>query len=77
MLRTQIYLTENERSSLIELAAASGKSQSELIREAVDRLTAQFGKTRRREVIDNAAGMWKHRKDIPDFREIRQLWDRS
>ena len=77
MLRTQIYLTEKERSSLITLAAASGKSQSELIREAVDRLIAQFGETRRREVIDNAAGMWKHRKDIPDFREIRQLWDRS
>ena len=68
MLRTQVYLTENERSSLIALATASGKSQSELIREAVDRLIAQFGKTRRREVINNAAGMWKHRKDLPDFR---------
>jgi hypothetical protein len=38
MLRTQIYLTEKERSGLSRMKAATGKKQSELIREAVDRL---------------------------------------
>lgn len=77
MVRTQIYLTEQERSGLIALAEASGKKQSELIREAVDRLIAQFDKTRRQAALDNAAGMWKNRKDLPDFMAARQSWDRS
>lgn len=77
MVRTQVYLTEQERSGLIALAQASGKKQSELIREAVDRLIAQANKTRRQAVIDNAAGMWKDRKDLPDFSATRRSWDRS
>ena len=77
MIRTQIYLTEEERSGLIALAEASGKKQSELIREAIDNLIARFDKTRRQVVLDNAAGMWKDRKDLPDFRVARQSWDRS
>ena len=77
MVRTQIYLTEQERSGLIALAQSSGKKQSELIREAVDRLIAQTNKTRRQAVINNAAGMWKGRKDLPDFSATRRSWDRS
>ena len=41
MVRTQVYLTERERSELAALAKATGKKQSELIREAVDRLIEQ------------------------------------
>ncbi len=77
MVRTQIYLTEQERSGLLALAEASGKKQSELIREAIDRLLAQFDNTRRLAVLDNAAGMWKDREDLPDFRAARQSLDRS
>jgi len=77
MVRTQIYLTEQERSGLIALAQASGKKQSELIREAIDRLIAQTNKIRCQAVIDNAAGMWKDRKDLPDFSATRRSWDRS
>lgn len=77
MIRTQIYLTERERSSLLALAKASGKKQSELIREAVDRLIAQFDQGRRQAVMDTVAGMWKDRRDLPDFRAARRSWDRS
>jgi hypothetical protein len=77
MVRTQVYLTEQERSGLLALAEASGKKQSELIREAVDGLIARFDKTRRLAVVDNAAGMWKGRKDLPDFGAARKSWDRS
>lgn len=77
MVRTQIYLTEQERSALSALSAASGRKQSELIREALDRLIVQFSKTRREAVLDNTAGMWKERKDIPDFAAVRREWDRD
>ncbi len=37
MFRTQIYLTEHQCSELAAIAKTTGKKQSELIREAVDR----------------------------------------
>ena len=37
MVRTQIYLTKDERDGLNAVAKSTGKKQSELIREALDR----------------------------------------
>ena len=75
MVRTQIYLTQQEKDGLNALARASGKKQSELIREAVDHLIARFSKTRQQVVLDCAAGIWKERKDLPDFTAVRREWD--
>ena len=36
MIRTQIYLTEQQRAELSILSEIQGKKQSELIREAID-----------------------------------------
>jgi len=76
MIRTQIYLTDKQRAELAALAKNSGKKQSELIREAIDRLIEQTGERRRESVLREAAGMWKNRDDLPDFRAIRSEWDR-
>ncbi len=77
MVRTQIYLTEAERSALNSISGRLRKKQSELIREAVDDLIARYSESRRQEVLDRAAGMWKDRDDLPDFQELRKDWDRS
>ena len=77
MVRTQIYLTERQRDELAAIAKAVGKKQSELIREAVDRLIDQLGHSRREAVLRKAAGIWKNRKDLPDFKVVRAEWDRS
>jgi len=77
MVRTQVYLTDEERDELAALAQATGKKQSELIRDAVDRLIEQSSTTRRHVVLDRAAGMWKDRDDLPDFRALRVEWDRG
>ena len=77
MVRTQIYLTEHQRDELAAIAKTVGKKQSELIREAVDRLIDEEGRGRRETVLREAAGIWKNRTDLPDFRAMRAEWDRN
>lgn len=77
MVRTQIYLTKHQRDELAAIAKAAGKKQSELIREAVNRLIDQLGCGRREEVLRKAAGIWKDRSDLPDFKATRAEWDRN
>jgi len=77
MIRTQIYLTEEERTALSDLSSATGKPQSELIREAVDHFVAQSSPARRKAILASAAGMWKDRQDLPDFNALRKQWDRD
>ncbi len=77
MVRTQIYLTEEERGSLSILARSTGKKQAELIREAVDRFIDLASCSRREAVLNNAAGMWRERQDLPDFSEARLSLDRD
>ena len=76
MIRTQIFLTERQRAELAVIAKNSGKKQSEIIREAIDRLIEQTGQNRKTIAIREAAGIWKNRKDLPDFRALRSEWDR-
>jgi Arc/MetJ-type ribon-helix-helix transcriptional regulator len=77
MVRTQIYLTERQRDELAAMAKTAGKKQSELIREAVDRLIKEEGRGKREAVLRQAAGIWKDRTDLPDFRATRAEWDRT
>lgn len=77
MVRTQIYLTEEEKSALNTISLQVGKKQSELIREAVDELIARYSESRRQEILDKASGIWKDRDDLPDFAKLRREWDRS
>ena len=77
MVRTQIYLTERQRDKLVIIAKTAGKKQGELIREAVDRLINQKGRSFREAVLREAAGIWKDRTDLPDFKATRAGWDRG
>ncbi len=76
MIRTQIYLTDQQRTELAVISKNSGKKQSEIIREAIDRLIDQTGQSRKKMALREAAGIWKNRDDLPDFRAMRSEWDR-
>lgn len=76
MIRTQIYLTDRQRAKLTMIAENMGKKQSELIREAIDRLIEQSGQNQKKTALREAAGIWKDRDDLPDFRALRSEWDR-
>ncbi len=77
MVRTQIYLTEEEQYWLRSIAAKTGIKQSELIRNAIDKLIALHQEKDGKEILSRACGIWKDRKDLPDFKKIRKEWDRS
>lgn len=76
MTRTQIYLTDAEQRALRALSRATGKTQSELIRSAIDRFVAGFDEEAKRKALLAAAGIWKRRADLPDFGSIRREADR-
>jgi hypothetical protein len=77
MIRTQVYLTERERSALQQLARSTGKTQSELIRIAVDRLADQLLKSDRVGLLQQTKGLWKERDDLPDWQALRHEWSRG
>ena len=76
MVRTQIYLTKRQRIGLSAIARTSGRKQSELIREAVDSFIERMGENRQNTIIENAAGIWRDRDDLPNFESLRREWDR-
>jgi len=76
MLETEIHLTEDERNALQEISRQTGKSETELIHEALDDLIAGFQVEHRRAQMQKARGIWKDRQDLPALDDLRQEWDR-
>lgn len=77
LLRTQVYLTQQEKSSLNHLSKQTGKSQSELIREAIDAFCESNLEGNRLALMRSARGLWKKRNDLPNFSKIRKELDRG
>ena len=77
MIRTQVYLTPDQVDALRSIAQRSGRKQSELIRDALDAFIDSSREESREAVLLRAAGMWKHRGDLPDFSALRSEWDRD
>ena len=76
MVRTQIYITDEEKKGLESVARSRGISQSDLIRQAIDHLLAQGSAADKVVALDEIAGIWSDRDDAPDIRELRSSWRR-
>jgi predicted DNA-binding protein len=77
MVRTQIYLTDEQRRQLERLAAARGKKKSEMIREAIDGYLIKQEPRDWKAAFAVVRGMWAERDDLDDFaRDLRAEWAR-
>lgn len=72
MVRKQVYITRTQNRALAEQAHRSGRSQSALIREAIDAITRDRTLAGRREAVRRVAGLWKDRTDLPDLDALRR-----
>jgi predicted DNA-binding protein len=65
MRRTQIYLDERQRRKLDDVARRTGRSVSDLIREAID---GWYGAPLNEDFLDalrsGSFGVWKARRDL-------------
>jgi predicted transcriptional regulator len=77
MIRVQIYLSEKEKEAIQAIALEIGKSQSQLIRQAVDQFIEKFKEPDTKKFLQQAKGLWKDRQDLPDFSRLRQEWGRD
>jgi len=77
MVRTQVYLTEEQERGLKRLAASSGRKQSELIREAIEGYLAERQPRDWKAALETVRGMWADRDDLDElYADLRQDWDR-
>ena len=77
MVRTQVYLTEEERAALNQFSVRSGMRQSDILRQALNAYISKSEHRQRQKTLERVAGLWKKRKDLPDFSAMRESWDRG
>ena len=76
MVRTQVYLTVEQERGLKQLAASTGRKQSELIREAIEGYLAERKPRDWRKAFEGIHGMWADRDDLDDLHaEIGREWE--
>jgi len=76
MIRTQIYLTDEERGRLRALACRQRRKQSVIIREAIDAFLNGITGANRATHLRQHRGMSKNRP-LSAFREIREQVERN
>ena len=75
MIRTQIYLTEEEHAGIRSLSNSLNKRQSELIRQAIDEFLIRSNPKNKLARIREAKGMWKDRGNF-SLDDLRVEYDR-
>ena len=70
MVRTQIYLTEQEQAQLRSLSRRTGRKRSELIRDAIDRFLSHVPSQPQLTRMRRSRGIWKDR-ELSEFQMVR------
>ena len=76
MATAEIHLSEAESKALRTLAESTGKTESELLHEAVECFLSQPDNGNRLALLRQARGIWKDRADLSELKELRAELDR-
>jgi len=76
MTTAQVTLTDSESRAIQALSRSQGKTEEEILHEAIEQFLRQQPAEDRLAKMRQARGMWRDRDDLPDFRELRKEWDR-
>lgn len=76
MTTTQVTLTEYEIQAIQALSRSEGKTEEEILREAIEQFLAQHIAANRLTALRQARGIWQGRQDLPDYTDIRNEWNR-
>jgi hypothetical protein len=76
-MTTTVTLTEQEHMLLTYLAQETGKTEDALLREAITHYLADLQLAYRRQLLQDACGMWQDRTDIPDIDALRREFDQE
>jgi hypothetical protein len=77
MTTNPIYLTPVDSQMLISMAQLTGRSEDELLHEALDLLKAKVDLEKRRSLLRGARGMWRDCDDLPDLAKLRSEMNRG
>ena len=71
MAAIELNISEQSRRALNQIARATGKSEDDLVNEAVEQFVAKFPNGDRISALRAAKGIWKDRKDLPSLDTLR------
>jgi hypothetical protein len=77
MAETLISLTAAECELLHSMSLQTGKTENELLHEALDLLKTRVTSESRRSLLQKARGIWKDREDLPALSELRSEMNRE
>jgi hypothetical protein len=69
-------MSANLGERLRDLSRRTGKPKEELLREALDLLTARLTSQDRLDRLRRAKGIWKDREDLPERSDLREEMNR-
>ncbi len=71
MTGNQVFLTDSELQLLHAMSQSTGKTENELLHQALDLSRNQADLESRRALLRAARGMWQDRDDLPSLRDLR------
>ncbi len=77
MAALHVHVSDTTRRAIHQIAQSTGKSESDILNEALQLFIERRQEPNRLELLRQARGMWKDRDDLPDAAELRKEWDRD
>jgi len=77
MTTAQVTLSESESHAIQVLSQRKGKTQEEILHQAIQQFLTQHQAENRLAALRQARGIWQARQDLPDVVELRNECNES